>query len=43
MQILPTISISESLQVAALGAIRNIAMVIVHGLGASKVVLTDTR
>ena len=34
---------TESLQVAALGTIRDIAMVIMHGLEASKVVLTDSR
>ena len=34
---------TESLQVAPLGIGRDIAMVIMHGLEASKVVLTDTR
>ena len=36
-------AITESLQVAALVTIRDIAMIIMRGLEASKVVLTDTR
>ena len=35
-------AITESLQVAALGTIRDVAMVKMNGLEASKVVLTDT-